>query len=137
MTRRNRRSAGEQARCRHAWLELVQTSGPFLTLPVVDRVFPNGLTSVPEVHRAELRAAITAMLDARGATRHRVIEVLLRDVLGWGEHLHTDEALPDSLAEIIVEHGLTVRPDFAFHATSRTNPRKTKSLTPVRPPTAR
>lgn len=38
--RRPRRSAGEQARRRHGWLELVQTSGPFLTLPVVDRVFP-------------------------------------------------------------------------------------------------
>lgn len=56
------------------------------------------------------------MLDARGANRHRVIEVLLRDVLGWGGHLHTDQALPDSLTEIVVEHGLTVRPEFAFHA---------------------
>ncbi len=116
MRRRYRGSAGEQARRRHAWLELVQTSGPFLTLPVVDRVFPNGLASVPEVHRSELRAALTAMLDARGASRHHVIEVLLRDVLGWGEHLHTDQALPDSLTEIVVEHSLTVRPDFAFHA---------------------
>ncbi|MGH4001628.1 MAG: hypothetical protein ACRDTJ_29670, partial [Pseudonocardiaceae bacterium] len=116
MTRRHRCSSDEQTRRRHAWLDLVQTSGPFLTLLVVGRVFPNGLTAVPEAHRSELRAAVTGMLDGRGAERHRVIEVLLHDVLGWGEHLHHDQVLPDALAEIIVEHGLTVRPDFAFHA---------------------
>jgi hypothetical protein len=116
VTRRHRRSAGEQARRRHAWLKLVQTSGPFLILPGVDRVFPNGLAAVPEAHRSELRAAIAGMLVSRGAERHRVIEVLLHEVLGWGEHLQHDQALPDSLAEIIVEHGLTVHPDFAFHA---------------------
>ncbi|MCA1672634.1 MAG: hypothetical protein LC799_10670, partial [Actinobacteria bacterium] len=82
MTPRRRRSSGssgEQARRRHAWLELVQTSGPFLTLPVVNRVFPNGLAPVPEGHRSELRAAVTGMLDGRGAERHQVIKVLLRD----------------------------------------------------------
>jgi len=32
---------------RHAWLELLQQSGPFLTVPVADRVWPAGLPAVP------------------------------------------------------------------------------------------
>lgn len=38
---------GEEIRRRHSWLELLQTSGPFLTLPVVHRVFENGLPGPP------------------------------------------------------------------------------------------
>jgi hypothetical protein len=42
----------EEVRKRHAWLELLQISGPFLTLPVAHRVFPNGLPEVPVARRA-------------------------------------------------------------------------------------
>ncbi len=114
--RRRSGPAGEAARRRHGWLELLQSSGPFLTLPVVDRVFPNGLPAVPARRRAELRAAVAAMLDSRGHGRHWLVRTLLCDVLGWGTHLLIDTAVPDSLAEIVVEHSAVLRPDFAFHA---------------------
>ncbi|MDQ3276632.1 MAG: hypothetical protein M3Q39_16780 [Actinomycetota bacterium] len=112
--RRRRRSCtgGEEARRRHAWLELLQTSGPFLTLPVVDRVFPDGLPPVPAPARAGVRAAMAELLAANGATRHAAIGFVLREVLGWGGQ-HVDE-LPDVLAAVVVEHAATVRPDFAF-----------------------
>jgi hypothetical protein len=106
----------EQARRRHAWLDLLQTSGPFLTLPVVNRVFPNGLPRVPDARRpAELRALVATMLDSRGASRHAVVRTLLCDVLDWGEHLLLDTAVPAALVEV-GDDGRPLRPDFAFHA---------------------
>ncbi len=116
---RRRRTPGgvsEEIRRRHAWLELLQISGPFLTLPVVHRVFPNGLPPVPVQQRAHLRALVAAMLDDNGASRHSVIEAMLRDVLDWKQHLVLDADMPQSLVEMVAEHGITVRPDFGFFA---------------------
>jgi hypothetical protein len=107
---------GEQIRRRHSWLELLQTSGPFLTLPVVHRVFPNGLPPVPAHDRARLRGLVAAMLDDGGASRHTVIQTMLRDVLDWQDHLRIDDAVPGSLAEPVAEHGVWVRPDLGFYA---------------------
>ncbi len=80
---RRRRSGGvgEEIRRRHGWLELLQTSGPFLTLPVVHRVFQDGLPPVPVAQRAEVRAAVAEMLDSHGASQHATIELMLRAIL--------------------------------------------------------
>ena len=107
---------GEEIRRRHSWLELLQTSGPFLTLPVVHRVFENGLPPVPQVDRARIRGLVATMLDDGGASRHTVIETMLRDVLDWQGHLRIDDAVPQSLAELVADHGVWVRPDFGFYA---------------------
>lgn len=107
---------GEEIRRRHAWLELLQTSGPFLTLPVVHRVFPNGLAPVGTTQRASIRALVAGMLDDGGASRHAVIEALLRDVLDWQHHLRIDADVPDTLAEPVAEHGVLIRPDFGFYS---------------------
>ncbi|MHB1595852.1 MAG: Eco57I restriction-modification methylase domain-containing protein [Streptosporangiaceae bacterium] len=118
MVRRRRPAGGvsEEIRRRHAWLELLQTSGPFLTLPVVQRAFPDGLPSVPADKRAEIRAAVAGMLDDRGATRHAVIETTLRDILDWQDHLRIDTEIPDTLAEPVPGHAVLLRPDFGFYA---------------------
>jgi len=115
---RGRRPGGvsEEIRRRHAWLELLQTSGPFLTLPVVHRAFPDGLAPVPQDRRARVRAMVAEMLDDGGATRHAVIEGMLRGVLDWRQHLRIDTELPDSLAEVVAERGIIIRPDFGFYA---------------------
>jgi len=114
--RRRRYSAGEAARWRHSWLELIQTSGPFLTLPVVDRVFPDGLPEVPSGARRAVRTAVADALDNRGATRHQAIRAMLCEALNWDEHLRLDAELPAALAEPVVEHGLALRPDIGFYA---------------------
>ncbi|MGI8493141.1 MAG: hypothetical protein ACR2NJ_10380 [Acidimicrobiales bacterium] len=106
----------EQARRRHAWLELVQTTGPWITLPVADRVLPDGPPAVAEPVRAELRRAVTDMLADRGASRDRVIERVLGGAFDWGGHLILGHDLPDHLVETVPEHGVVIRPDFAFFA---------------------
>jgi hypothetical protein len=104
----------EEIRKRHAWLELLQISGPFLTLPVVHRVFQNGLAEVPARERAEVRGLVAQMMDDHGASRHKVIETLLRDVFDWQHHLLIDAAVPETLTEIITEHNIPIRPDFGY-----------------------
>lgn len=104
----------EEIRRRHAWLELLQTSGPFLTLPVVHRVFPDGLPVVPASNRALLRLAVEEVLENAGADRRRLVTTVMHDLLDWQHRLAEGDAIPDSLAEPIQEHGLTVRADFAF-----------------------
>ena len=114
--RRTRTPGGvsEEIRKRHSWLELLQTSGPFLTLPVVHRVFPNGLAEVRAPERAKIRGLVAQMMDDRGASRHKVIETLLRDVFDWQQHLVIGDALPETLTEIVAEHNIPIRPDFGY-----------------------
>jgi len=104
----------EEIRKRHAWLELLQISGPFLTLPVAHRVFPNGLPEVPVQQRAVVRALVAQMMDDRGASRYAVITAMLRDVFDWQQHLVIDDAMPQALTEIVADHGVTLRPDFGY-----------------------
>ncbi|WP_433223413.1 Eco57I restriction-modification methylase domain-containing protein [Microtetraspora malaysiensis] len=117
MKRRRRTSGGvsEEIRRRHAWLELLQTSGPFLALPVVHRVFPNGLPGVSKMHRAEMRLLVEEMLSTNGGTRHKVIETMLRDVLDWQQHLLIDTEVPAHLSEQLAGLSSPIGPDFAFH----------------------
>lgn len=118
MKRRRRKTSGgvsEEIRRRHAWLELIQTSGPFLALPVVHRVFPNGLPEVPKRRRAEMRFLVEEMLASKGGTRHKVIETMLREILDWQDHLRIDHDVPGHLAEHLAGVSAPIRPDFAFH----------------------
>jgi hypothetical protein len=93
----------EEVRRRHEWLELLPASGPFLTLPVVNRVMPNFPAGVPQAtkeQRARVRTLVAEMMAGRGASRHAVIHAMLHDVLGWGAHLVIGE-MPASLTEIV------------------------------------
>lgn len=100
---------------RHAWLELLQQSGPFLTVPVAERVWPSGLPAVPVPVRASLRHTLGELL-AGGSTaaRRDLAEVVFGSALEWGDRLVTGTDLPAALAEPVPGHGL-LRPDFAFY----------------------
>lgn len=113
MTRPVRRRP-TRARDRHAWLDLLQRSGPFLTLPVVDRVFPAGLPEVPAGPRAATRAAVAELLERGSAGQATAIETVLCSALDWRDHLRRSGTLPDALAHPVAEHGLLLRPDLAF-----------------------
>ncbi len=107
-----------QAQARHAWLELLATTGPFLTLPVVDRVLPDGPPPVPAATRTRLRAAVDDCVAGSGATRHAVVDLVAAEVLGWDSHLRRGHDLPEALAQPVAD-GVILRPDFAFFAEPR------------------
>jgi hypothetical protein len=108
-------TASTAAARRHAWLELLQQSGPFLTVPVADRIWPTGLPAVPQPVRAGLRVAVSELLDQSGTTRDELARRVLCDALGWGNALVEGADLPAALSETVPEHGVLIRPDFAFH----------------------
>ena len=51
------------ARHHAEWLSLVETSGPFLSMPVLMRVFPQGLEQRNPAKAAELREAYEDWLE--------------------------------------------------------------------------
>lgn len=101
---------------RHAWIELLQQSGPFLTVPVADETWSTGIPAVPQPVRAGLRAAVLQLLEDNGASRSSLSHAVLCDALGWGDALVEGADLPAALTEVVAEHGVVLRPDFAFHA---------------------
>lgn len=104
-TRRKRApSAAEQHR---RWLELVDTDGPFLAVPPLKRVWPQGIPALDADARTTLSEAKPAfekaweawdrnrddpqaLADYRQA-RDAWVDTVLRDVIGWGDLLTAPE----------------------------------------------
>ncbi|WP_107420707.1 Eco57I restriction-modification methylase domain-containing protein [Streptomyces antimycoticus] len=112
------------------WLNLTEVSGPFLTLPVLLRNWPQ-LEGVPKERRADIRLHHGIWQDDRkGAGRLDWIGFLLRNLLEWDDALHlrdgaglygdsdestaADDALLDRFAVSPPGADTTVRPDFAL-----------------------
>ena len=92
------RSAAEQHR---EGLELVDTEGPFLSVPVLTGLYPQGMPGLSREHREVLRAAKSAFDRAWDAwdaqrdsaaalasyrrTRDSWVSTVLTEVLGWGD----------------------------------------------------
>jgi hypothetical protein len=108
------------ARHHAEWLSLVEVSGPYLSLPVLMRVFPQGLDAHdPEVTRS-LRLAFDEWEDNQGGLRpdpaiHRAwARFILSQVLELPDEVIAEgQSLPPGLEARIAEHGETLRPDFA------------------------
>lgn len=49
------------------WLSLIEVSGPFLTVPLLEKAFPQGLESIETPRRARLRSAYDEWCEARDA----------------------------------------------------------------------
>jgi hypothetical protein len=107
------------ARHHSEWLSLIETSGPFLSLPVLMRAFPQGLDAHdPECH-AELRMAFEEW-EANNSQRKPDIAIhnawigfVLENVLGFeGETLLQGQAVPPGCTLRLGEYGETLIPDF-------------------------
>jgi hypothetical protein len=94
---------------------MVEPTGPFLTLPVLLRVWPTLDALEPEA-RGKLRAAHnTWRTDPSGAaTTLAWIWYVLRDLLDWGEDVETDPAELANLSVGVDEHDVTLVPSFAL-----------------------
>jgi hypothetical protein len=73
------------------WLSLIDVSGPFLSLPVLRRVWPT-LDALEKKTRERLRREHAAWLDAPAAGQRDWARFVLADLLGWGDALVWPEA---------------------------------------------
>ena len=99
------------------WLSLVEYSGPFVSLPVLPRVFPQGLEPRDPATAKALRPAYEEWQDnppGPGKQRAWVLHVLTA-VLGYPSNQITEgQTLPAGLEASIPKMGETLRPDFAL-----------------------
>ncbi|MEU7353097.1 hypothetical protein ABZ663_22245 [Streptomyces albidoflavus] len=111
-------------RRRHlSWLELVDVSGPFLTLPVLLEHWDPGLDALERPARQALREAHEQWQQAGAAGQGEWITFVLRELLEWQDALRiadgddpfaTDNAELDKLALDVPQHETQIRPDFAL-----------------------
>lgn len=100
------------------WLSLVETSGPFLSLPVLLRVFPQDLEGRDPERASRLREAYADWLERgqKNAAVHQAwVHHVLTDMLGYStEFLLEGQAIPPGLEARFPVHGLTLRPDLVL-----------------------
>jgi hypothetical protein len=101
------------------WLSLVEVSGPFLTMPVLEKVFPQGLDSHDPEHFAVLRSAFDEWEDNQNGPRPNPaihiewLKFVLKQTLGLPDQVLAEgQDIPQTIKAIISEHGETLRPDF-------------------------
>lgn len=105
----------------HEWLNLIEVSGPFLAVPVLRDVFPQGLEALPSGRPQRLRRTYEEWRDAVDiddldlpALHTAWIDDVLVTVLEMDETvLRRGATLPEQLTVSMPEHGVTVAPDLA------------------------
>ena len=104
------------ARHHAEWLSLVEVSGPFLSLPVLMRAFPQGLPARDPELAKETRLMFE---DWQGQPKDRAIhrrwcEFVARSVLSLpSETLAEGPAIPPGMEARMSEFGEVLRPDLA------------------------
>ena len=53
-------------------------------------------------------------MEARGATRQALAQLLFNDALGWDDAFVAGSDIPAAMSETVGEHGVLIRPDFGF-----------------------
>lgn len=141
MARPARPRAFSAARDHADWLRLVEVSGPFFSLPVLARAFPQGLPK--DEGASDLRRRLRVELDGwedegrRDPGAHgSFVRFVLSDVLGWPDRLvKQGQALPPGVEATIAEHGEKLRPDLvAVEPPGRAKAGRARVLVLVFPP---
>ena len=106
------------SRHHNEWLSLIEVSGPFLSVPVLERVLPQGLDAHDPEHTRLLKLAFEEWEDNQQGERpnpaiHREwVNFVLKQTLGLpDEVLAEGQDIPQTLRATIAEHGETLRPD--------------------------
>ncbi len=115
------------------WLRLVEPNGPFLTLPVLRRVWPNGLDHLDADARAEVRRHLADLDLDDPASVTAWVEWVLTDLLSYGRRLQSGPQVPASLTHVVAEHGAVLRPDHVLDDGSG----RARLLVSVHPATSR
>lgn len=104
------------ARHHTEWLSLIEISGPFVSLPVLSKVFPQGLDERDPERARNLRSTFEAYQEAPNnlATQLAWVKFVLSDTLSfYPEHLKEGQEIPPGLKAELLEHRETLRPDIA------------------------
>lgn len=118
MAKRKSKPTGKQSIVRHHsdWMRLVERSGPFLSMPVLLDVFPQGLTKDDRERRADLRERYESwQSDSDKVAVHRAwIKYVLTTALEVPEANVADTGhIPQTLQIRVAEHHETLKPDMA------------------------
>jgi len=107
------------ARHHAEWLTLIEVSGPFLSMPVLMRVFPQGLDPREPEKAKELRLAYEEWIEkplAPGRNQAWVWFVLTR-FLEFPENMVLErQSIPYGVEAHMAEYGEMLRPDYAVIA---------------------
>ncbi|ASU79344.1 hypothetical protein CDG81_14790 [Actinopolyspora erythraea] len=106
------RKAPDAAEQHREWLDLVEVSGPFLSLPVLKRHWPSGPDALDKPTRQRLRRAHSAWQADVVAGQRDWIDYVLGELLGWGERLRREGL--EGLSLDVAEHDTRLRPSFAL-----------------------
>ena len=98
------------------WLTLVEPVGAFLTIPVLKRVFPNGIAPVDRDVRADVRQRLDEPATDV-ASRTAWLQWIVRDLLSLRPRLREASAIPAGLSHTVAERHTTLRPDFVIVTT--------------------
>ena len=103
------------------WLNLIDINGPFLTIEVLMRAFPQGLDGLDAEAARMIRGAYLEWEDNLQQRRpdlavHRAwIELVLKRFLEYGEGaLLEGQAISDSLSANVATHGEVLRPEYVL-----------------------
>jgi type I restriction-modification system DNA methylase subunit len=118
---------------KHAeWLSLIEISGPFLTVSMLDKVFPQGLEAMETPRRQKLRAAYEEWREAVDQEDkllpelHREwVRLVLTEMLEYDQEslVHAGDR-PDELPSVSSqEHAGTFKPDWIVRSPADRKPR--------------
>ena len=109
----------------HEWVSLIEVSGPFLAVPVLEKAFPQGLDGLDPNKKRMLRQAYDEWREAlelddpQLPELHRAwVDLVLKQGLeldedGEGDVLKPVDRLPADLEYRHPDYGVTLRPDYA------------------------
>ncbi|MGH3719390.1 MAG: Eco57I restriction-modification methylase domain-containing protein [Pseudonocardiaceae bacterium] len=106
-----RSHAPDSAEQHRNWLSLIEVSGPFLSLPVLRSTWPT-LDPLDKPARERLRLEHTTWQADTAAGQRAWIDYVLRELLGWGDTLHSSGL--DTLTMDVPEHDTQITPSFAL-----------------------
>jgi Eco57I restriction-modification methylase len=130
MAIRKVRRPASPAELHRAWLELVETDGPFLAVPPLKRVWPQGIPPLDRDRLDVLRAARPGFEHAWEALdldqddeaaqvkyrdeRDAWVQAVLRDVAGWRESLDWGPEVAPGVVARSPDHRVSVTPTAAL-----------------------
>src|SRR4051812_6379816 len=97
------------------WLSLVETGGPFLTVPALKRALPDGLDETPAAMR-DLRVAHAEWQEDPGL-QQRWIRWVLDELLGLRDAV--SDATDADPSHRVAEHAVTLRPSHVLRDHTR------------------